>query len=217
MVDSPSSPNILLVFAKKPIPGTVKTRLAKDIGDEEAARLYRLMAERTWSRTAASGYDRWMVFEPPTEREAMQAWLPGAESYVPQVVGDLGVKLKAAFRQAFDAGARAVAVIATDTPEIAAADIHRTFALLETGCQAVMGPSTDGGYWLLALSRFEPGLFEEISWSTSAVAEQTRAMMARHGLRSAELRTLRDIDGVDDLDSLWKDLARPLSENAGQE
>jgi len=198
---------ILLVFAKKPIPGTVKTRLAKDVGHEEAARLYRLMAETTWSRTAGSGYERWLVFEPGSEGDWMRHWLPGADSYLPQVDGNLGDRLRAAFEHAFDAGAKAVAVIGTDSPNVASADINGAFDLLDTGNHAVLGPSADGGYWLLALSVFEPQVFDDISWSTGAVADQTRARIATRGLRFAELRTVRDIDGVDDLESLWKDLS----------
>jgi len=203
---SPSSSNVLLVFAKKPVPGTVKTRLARDIGEKQAAHIYQIMAERIWARTAGPGYERWMVFEPASEREWIQSWMPNAAAYVPQVLGDLGTRLKAAFQQAFQAGARAVAVIATDTPQIEVDDINRTFDLLNNGYQAVLGPSTDGGYWLLGMSGFQPGVFEEIAWSTSLVAEQTRARLRQQGLKSAELRTLRDIDGVDDLEGLWKDL-----------
>ncbi len=194
------------MFAKKPVPGAVKTRLAKDVGHEEAARLYRLMAETTWARTAGIGYDRWLVFEPDSEHDWMRDWLPGAESYVAQAAGDLGTRLRAAFEHAFRAGAEAVAVIGTDSPNVGSQDISSAFDLLKSGHQAVLGPSTDGGYWLLGLSSFEPALFEEIWWSTPEVAEQTRARMAARGLKFAELRTVRDIDGVDDLESLWKDL-----------
>jgi len=193
-------------MVKKPVPGAVKTRLAKDVGHEEAARLYKLMAEATWLRSAGPGYERWLVFEPGPETDWVRNWLPGAHSYVPQVDGDLGNRLRTAFEQAFAAGARAVAVIGTDSPNIGWRDINSAFELLNTGHQAVLGPSTDGGYWLLALSRFEPQVFEDILWSTQEVAEQTRARITARGLRFAELRTVRDIDRVDDLDSLWKDL-----------
>jgi rSAM/selenodomain-associated transferase 1 len=203
---SARSSNTLLVFAKKPVPGTVKTRLARDVGHEEAARLYRLMAETTWSRTAGPGYERWLVFEPSSERDWMRDWLPGADSYLPQVPGDLGTRLSAAFEHAFQAGAKRVAVIGTDSPNIRCEDITGAFDLLQDGHQAVLGPSTDGGYWLLGLSSFQPHLFEDILWSTDEVARQTRARMAARGLRFAELRTVRDIDRVDDLASLWKDL-----------
>ena len=205
---SARSSNILLVFAKKPVPGTVKTRLARDVGHAQAARLYRLMAETTWSRTAGPGYERWLVFEPGSERDWMRDWLPGAHSYLPQVSGDLGTRLSAAFEHAFLTGAKAVAVIGTDSPDVAREDISSAFDLLTAGHQAVIGPSTDGGYWLLALSSFQPHVFEDILWSTGEVAAQTRARMAARGLRFAELRTVRDIDRVDDLESLWKDLKR---------
>jgi rSAM/selenodomain-associated transferase 1 len=164
---------VLLVFAKKPIPGAVKTRLARDVGHEEAARLYRLMAETTWSRTAACEYKRWLVFEPGSEGDWMRNWLPGAQSYVPQADGDLGNRLRAAFEHAFREGAKAVAVIGTDSPNVASEDINSAFDLLNSGHQAVLGPSTDGGYWLLALSGYEPQVFDEISWSTAEVARRS--------------------------------------------
>ncbi len=176
------------------------------MGHEEAARLYRLMAETTWSRTAGPGYDRWLVYEPGSERDWMRDWLPGAQSYLPQADGDLGARLRAAFEQAFQSGAAAVAAIGTDSPNIAWEDVNGAFDLLRAGHHAVLGPTTDGGYWLLALSSFEAHVFEDILWSTGEVAEQTRARIAARGLRFAELRTIRDIDGVDDLESLWKDL-----------
>jgi rSAM/selenodomain-associated transferase 1 len=200
------SSNILLVFAKKPVPGAVKTRLARDVGHAEAARLYRIMAETTWARTACHGYERWLVFEPGSEHDWMRDWLPGADSYLPQVPGNLGTKLSAGFEHAFKAGAKAVAVIGTDSPQVACEDINEAFDLLDGGHHAVLGPSADGGYWLLALSSFQPHLFVDILWSTGEVAEQTRARMATRGLKFAELRTVRDIDRVDDLKSLWKDL-----------
>lgn len=171
------------------------------------------MAEATWSRTAGPGYERWLVFEPGSEQNWMREWLPGAESYLPQVTGDLGDRLRAAFERAFDAGAKAVAVIGTDSPNIAWEDVSCAFDLLNDGNEAVLGPSTDGGYWLLALSKFEPRVFEGISWSTGEVADQTRSRIAARGLKFAELRTVRDIDCVDDLHSLWNDLKNLGGEN----
>jgi len=201
---------VLLVFAKKPEPGGVKTRLAGEIGAEKAAEVYRRLAEAVWAGTASDQYQRWLVFEPPDEAFAMRQWLTGAESYIPQAPGNLGDRLRAAFRLAFDAGARRVAVIATDAPEVRSDDVVAAFELLSSGRRAAIGPCPDGGYWLLALSDFRADVFSGIQWSSARVFEQTMARLRTDDVAPGVLRTLLDVDRVSDLRQLgapWNRLA----------
>jgi rSAM/selenodomain-associated transferase 1 len=213
MPERPVAHDVLLVFAKKPEPGAVKTRLAKEIGAEQAAEIYRRMAEAVWAGTASGAYDRWLVFEPRAEERAMRKWLPGAQAYAPQSSGDLGQRLREAFRQAFDSGARAVAVIATDAPEVTSRDIHCAFQLLSSGCRSAIGPCPDGGYWLLALSEFREDVFDGIPWSSSSVFDETLARLRGDHGAPGILRKLRDVDRLSDLMDLgppWKQWAERL-------
>jgi glycosyltransferase A (GT-A) superfamily protein (DUF2064 family) len=101
--------------------------------------------------------------------------------------------LERCFRDAFAAGHDRVVVIGSDCPYLTAADIHDAWVALE-GCDLVLGPALDGGYWLIGLAAPQPGLFRGIAWSTSTVLAQTREKAAGSGLRVHDLRILSDVD-----------------------
>lgn len=201
--------DVLMVFVKEPRPGAVKTRLAARLGDGRAAALYRALAEEEIRRTAprSDEYERLLFFDPPDARPALEAWLPG-QVLVAQSAGDLGVRMAAAFEEAFARGARRVAIIGSDVPWISRDDVLEALESLDRDDLAI-GPATDGGYYLLALRRPEPALFREIPWSTSGVLAATLGVAAARGLGVNVLRTLGDIDTVDDLRAAWPRL-RPL-------
>jgi uncharacterized protein len=195
--------DVLLVFLKDPRPGAVKTRLARDIGDVLAARLYRALAEAEVSRTAPRGdaYERLFCFAPPDAGASLAAWFPG-ETWRPQCVGDLGERLTDAFAAAFARGARRVCVIGTDVPWVDRATIEDAFQSLDDQ-DLVLGPASDGGYYLLALAQPRPPLFRGIAWSTSSVLASTVERAAGLGMAVRLLPVLPDIDTADDVRVHW--------------
>jgi rSAM/selenodomain-associated transferase 1 len=193
----------LIVFLKHPEPGAVKTRLTPALGAEAAAALYRALAEEVLKATVPrlGEYETLVFFDPPGAVEAIRAWLPGMRLR-PQCAGDLGARMTAAFRRAFERGGRRVAIIGTDAPAVSRETVVGALAALDEA-DVVVGPAEDGGYYLLALRAPRPELFEGVAWSTPAVLEQTLARAATAGLRVRQLRRLRDIDTLEDVQAEW--------------
>jgi uncharacterized protein len=193
----------LLVFVKAPRPGLVKTRLAATLGDALAADLYRALADRVRARTSppAGEYDRAFVFAPPDAAGEIAAWLDG-ETCVPQAGGDLGARMSAAFEWAFAGGAARVVLVGTDAPELSHEDVRAALAALDTH-DAAFGPARDGGYYLVALRRPCPSLFDAMAWSTPHVLADSMARAESAGLRVHHLRPLADVDDIVDLRGAW--------------
>jgi rSAM/selenodomain-associated transferase 1 len=205
----------LIVFVKEPRAGRVKTRLARDLGPELAARVYRALAEAEIAATRPEGaeYERLFFHDPPADVGALEAWLPG-ERLLPQAGADLGQRMRAAFEQCFASGATRVAIVGTDVPWAGRAHVLASLAALEAH-DAAVGPTPDGGYYLLALRAPQPGLFEGVPWSTPQVLPATRARARELGLALAELEPLPDVDTLDDLRREWQRLRPLLTSHAG--
>jgi rSAM/selenodomain-associated transferase 1 len=195
----------LIVFVKAPRPGAVKTRLARVIGAEAAAALYRVIAEEETRRTAPRGdYDRVLAFDPPDARDEIAAWFPG-EALAPQQGADLGARMTNAIQSAFDTGARRVAVIGTDVPSCGHSHVSAALAALDEHDLA-LGPTHDGGYYLIALDRPRPELFTGIPWSTPSVLPATAERAGVLGLTVLMLDPLLDVDTLDDVRGAWATL-----------
>lgn len=191
----------VLFYVKLPEPGRVKTRLAATLGTERAAAIYRRLTE-TVLRGIPAELEVWVMCEPPERGVEIAGWLraPGAGRtlrFVPQAVGDLGVRLERAFAAAFAEGYEAVAAIGSDCVELAPAHFAEAWQALATH-DAAIGPAEDGGYYLLALRAPHPGLFAGIAWSTAAVLPQTLDRAAAAGLCVHLLPTLHDVDTEED-------------------
>ncbi|SMC00347.1 conserved hypothetical protein [Hymenobacter roseosalivarius DSM 11622] len=195
----------LLIFARLPELGQVKTRLAQSIGDEATLALYRELLART--RAAADGFGgQKTVWLPqpvslPLTPEAVAAEWPGY-AWRPQPPSDLGGKMQLAFTLAFTAGAASVVIIGTDCPGLTTKLLNQAFALLITH-DVVVGPAADGGYYLLGMKTLQEELFQNKTWSTASVLPDTLADAARLGLHVARLPTLHDVDTADDL-AVWR-------------
>jgi rSAM/selenodomain-associated transferase 1 len=199
----------LIVFLKLPEPGRVKTRLVPAIGAAAAAALHRALVERTLARVAA-GEPPWktvLCFDPPEGEPGLRAWLGRGLEARAQAPGDLGVRLETASRDAFAGGARRVAFIGTDAPDLDASDVAGAFRALER-TDAAIAPAHDGGYALLATRAHHPALFREIAWSTGDVSRQTLDRARAAGISVTTLRTLADVDRPEDLGALPAELRR---------
>jgi rSAM/selenodomain-associated transferase 1 len=189
-------PRMILLFVKYPEPGRVKTRLAAKVGAAEAAQIYQKLVAAVCKSLPKSAMTV-VCYDPPERRAEIESWLapqlPATAQYHPQVPGDLGARLVEAFAHAFELGAEQVAVIGSDCIELTAAIFAETWRALEE-TDAAIGPSEDGGYYLLALKQPEPRLFSEIPWSTDEVLGKTLRAAKACGLRLHLLPILRDVD-----------------------
>jgi|SRR5579884_1962338 len=191
---------VLGLFAKWPSPGTVKTRLASS-DTAWGARAARAFLLDTLQRFATVDAQRLLAFT-PAAREADFAAL-AADHFVltPQVDGDLGRRLAAFFAQQFEAGASVVVAIGTDSPTLPVAYVERAFAMLETA-DVVLGPATDGGYYLVGCGPAYPPLFDNIAWSSRHVLADTIAALAEPRWRLALLPPWYDVDTPEDWELL---------------
>ncbi|CAN5290252.1 TIGR04282 family arsenosugar biosynthesis glycosyltransferase [soil metagenome] len=197
----------LLLFVRAPRPGEVKTRLAAEVGDAAALRVYRRLAEhalREAKRVASA--DLRIHYTPPEAGDEVRAWLGQGPGYLPQPEGDLGTRMERAFGSTFAAGYGRVVIVGSDLPGLTSALLERGFAALD-GHPAVLGPAEDGGYWLLGLRHVVPDLFREIPWSTSEVLPRTVARLREGGIEPALLPALRDIDEAKHLPVGWESWA----------
>lgn len=190
---------LLIVLAKAPVPGYAKTRLAKALGDEGAARIAsRLLAHTLQSALAAAVGPIQLCCAPDTTHpQFMLARQHPGISLCSQGEGDLGERMERAVARGL-AAHRTVLLIGTDAPGLHGGVLRRAAAALHRH-DAVAAPASDGGYVLIGLSRPAPGLFTEVAWSTAEVMAQTRARAAMLGLSLCELPPLHDVDEPEDL------------------
>jgi len=186
----------LLLFVKSPQAGQVKTRLGASIGFAEAADAYRRLTHSVL-RSLPPEVSLRVCFAPDDAGPAVEAWLRPALSspatFHPQGEGDLGERLARAFAEARAAGAERIIVIGSDCIDLSPALLRDAFARLATD-DAVLGPSTDGGYYLLGLRQDAPSLFRGIAWSTEQVLAQTLAALGELGWSHSLLPPLTDVD-----------------------
>lgn len=199
--------NVLIIFVKYPQPGFVKTRLAKEIGKENAASLYRLFVEAILSRTDDKNFNRVIFYTPAEKRHQIKDWIGSDMDIYPQKGKDLGERLSHAFKFIFEKGAKRAVVIGSDSPTIDKKIILQAFKELEYN-ECVIGPSSDGGYYLVGLSYFHTEIFKDITWSTNKVYEQTLNRLRKLKLKFSSLDELFDVDNFEDLVTLKRSLRR---------
>lgn len=182
----------LIVFVKAPRPGEVKTRLAKSIGPTAASAAYRRLVETLLQRVASlPGLE--LRFTPDDAAPEILPWLHPGWSHAAQGSGDLGSRLQRAFDEAFKAGAQRVVVIGADFPEVDADDVREAWSELKQR-DLVVGPATDGGYWLLGLKQPHPQIFAGVKWDSDMVLADVLQRAKASGLRVQLLRILAGID-----------------------
>jgi rSAM/selenodomain-associated transferase 1 len=181
----------LLLFARFPEKGKVKSRLAATIGEERALRVYSALFDHTREVCAQSGIPTALCL---AERPAV----PLSESVRIQSEGSLGERMANEFRISLYSGSTPVILLGSDCPDVNEAMLLRAFELLQTH-DVVIGPVIDGGYFLIGMNAYHPEVFEQISWSTLQVLEQTIERCRQNHLSFATLPRVRDIDVEDDL------------------
>ncbi|MDP2600371.1 MAG: TIGR04282 family arsenosugar biosynthesis glycosyltransferase [Deltaproteobacteria bacterium] len=190
----------LLMFAKYPEAGRVKSRLAATIGAANAASAYKTMVEIVVKKTRPCNgeFAQVLYYDPPELREKFQSWLQMI-LLEPQSGGDLGERMKQAFTQNLAETKQAV-LIGTDCIDVDRSLIWKAFQNLDTA-DLVLGPAKDGGYYLIGCRQVYPEIFTGIDWGTERVFSQTLRVAEKLKLRVSCLPELEDIDTGE---QIWK-------------
>lgn len=193
----------LVVFMKWPEPGQVKTRLAREIGSEAAARLYDWLLRRTitvaWNAAQSLGLQPVAAISPPERGESFARLLGPGWTLYEQRGETLGDRLAALVEVAVRAIGSPVIVIGSDCPWLTENHIAASLEAMSTA-DLVLGPAEDGGYYLIALNDSRPEIFRGIPWSSAEVLAATLETARVLGLRTAQLEPLSDVDTVSDLE-----------------
>ncbi len=192
--------NILLVFAREPKEGLVKTRLAKDIGDALAKELYEAFLKDIVNNVRDDGlYETRILCTPESDIKRLRA-LAGCNNIQRQRGDDLTARLGGAFKDSFDAGYDKVVAIGSDAPFVNKSAIRECIDRLDD-YDCVIGPAYDGGYYLIGMNRYDIGIFTGIAWSSDRVFSQTLRRLKGLGYSYYVMSEMLD---VDDLDALKK-------------
>ena len=192
----------LLVFAKAPRPGEVKTRLIPLLGAEGAAALHAKLIKHTLTMVRQAALGPIELHGTPADDDFLRHCSGRYDArLVEQCAGDLGARMRHAFEQALS-DATAAILIGTDCPALTPRHLRQAAQALSNGNDAVFCAVEDGGYALIALSRCDSSLFGDISWSTATVMQQTRERLTRLRYRWTELDPLWDIDRPADYERL---------------
>lgn len=207
----------LLVFAKAPLAGHVKTRLIPLLGRDGAAKLHAVLVEHTLAVATESPIGALELHGAPADNEFLRACaVRHGARLVDQSAGDLGARMHAALERALAQSSSAI-LIGTDCPAMTADYLQQAAAALHNGNDVVLGPVEDGGYALIGARRIDDAVFRDISWSTGSVIDETRARLRQLMWRWAELPTLWDVDGPCDYERLRASglVSLPMLESAG--
>ncbi len=200
-----SRSSTILVFARAPVPGRVKTRLAARLGPSGAAEAHRACAlDALALADSLPGCARRLLVAGDASAWRQSGLAPGAGWEIePQRGRDLGERLEHAFAESFRRGAKKVLAIGTDTPWMGAGRLRTAQAWLDAD-DVVLGPSFDGGYYLAGARRMVPEIFRGIAWGTSTVLSATRRALERASTPYRMLPWDFDLDRPADLDRAWE-------------
>lgn len=185
----------LIIFVKNPVLGKVKTRLAKTIGNEKALQVYKNLMAHTQQVAIDTETSRYLFYD--TEIAHNDEWQQTHFIKGLQASGDLGDRIGAAFQTVFSKKEKVI-IIGSDCPEISSDIIEEAFDKLDLA-DVVIGPTHDGGYYLIGMKAYHASLFEDIAWSTEQVLTQTKEKITQQGLLFTLLKQLSDLDYEEDL------------------
>ncbi len=205
----------LVLMAKAPEPGKVKTRLTPPFSPNEAAEIYRcLLLDQIENVNAFIGADRFLNFASDEAASLFRQMVPENFVCFPQRGNDLGERMSGAFEELWIKGYKKILLIGGDLPALPLRFLEHACEILEDpGKEVVLGPSRDGGYYLVGMNRPLPQIFQRMSWSHSNVLDETIKKLASLGICPKILSTWFDIDTLDDLRYLLS-ISDPSLENS---
>ncbi len=188
------------LFVRNPMPGQVKTRLARDIGNENACNFYKAMVKDILSSITSSNLHVYLFHDGNNSNGLPQEWIDASYAVVSQQGDSIGERMAAAFKVLFSVNLQHVALIGSDIPGLDSQLLIAAFQALESH-DAAIAPAVDGGYCLIALNEtsYCARIFQDIEWSTGRVLHGTLGRFDECGLRVKLLESRQDIDTYDDL------------------
>ncbi len=194
---------IILLFMKAPVLGRVKSRLAEAVGEEAALDLYKRFVLDTLDMVTSVDVPLRICFDPSAGENAVSSWLGPGYELRPQQGGDLGQRMERAFAEAFAEGFGRAVLLGTDIPDLPRTVAAEAISALQDR-DAVIGPSTDGGYYLVGFTAtgFFPPAFLGIPWSTDRVLRDTLRILGEASVRVHLTPTWTDVDDLGGLRAL---------------
>ena len=198
--------NALVVMSKAPRPGESKTRLVPPLTPEEAAAFAEaLLIDQLNHLTKLTGAEIFVAFTPQNAAAFFRALVPAGFSCFSQEGEDIGERMRQAFQHLLTRGFKRVLLIGSDLPPLPLATLHAAYASLSAGQDIVLGPTHDGGYYLVGMSRLVVDVFAGIHWSRPDVLARTLDKISRASLSYELLPVCQDIDTPEDLARLYKE------------
>ncbi|MCL6218697.1 TIGR04282 family arsenosugar biosynthesis glycosyltransferase [Zunongwangia pacifica] len=194
MREENTSKNLLLIFTRNPEYGKVKTRLAKDIGDQAALNIYIFLLAHTARICAPLSTEKAVYYSEEIDKDDL--WDAAIFQKKKQVGEDLGERMKNAFAEGFDAGYSKIVIIGSDLYDIETKDLEQAFEVLNDN-EVVIGPAEDGGYYLLGMTQLHPKLFKNKNWGTQTVLQETINELTKSNYKLLEKRN--DVDLYSDI------------------
>ena len=196
-----------VLFVKSPACGSVKTRLRSHLSDDQRVALYTAFLVDSANTLAASAAELKVIAYSPetaaTEIRGLVGERAAGIRFVPQPQTDLGGRMAGLVEWSFQQGARRTVLVGSDSPSMPAAYIDRGLELLRER-NLVLGPSTDGGYYLIGLDQARPELLAAAPEGADTVFAQTAVRVREAGLELVELSIQRDVDTFEDLLAMWR-------------
>ena len=200
--------NALILFAKTPIANFSKTRLINPFTAEQAAEFYSASLKDVYNTMQDSiEFDLWIAIAPENFDEILFPLNLKPEKYFFQEGADLGERMSNAFKTLFDKSYKKISIIGSDFPQISVEAIKQTFNFLDT-VECVLGPTLDGGYYLIGLNQHKESIFKDIEWSTEKVFQQTLQKAKLNNISVECLREQYDVDTVKEVKQLYLDLQK---------
>ena len=208
---SPSRKSALVIFARAPRPGAVKTRLLPAFTAQEACEIHLALlgdvVERSLRAAGSRAHPLLAWSERPDPGAAAPADLPAGLDEAVQPPGSLGERMALTVQERLRAGFAGVLILGSDAPTLP--DDHLVAALDALGeGKVVLGPAEDGGYYLVGMSRLHPEIFRNVAWGTPEVLAVTRKRLRHSGIGFEELGAWHDVDTPADVGRLWKEMLR---------
>jgi rSAM/selenodomain-associated transferase 1 len=202
----PTPANALAIMAKAPVAGAVKTRLVPPLSPAQAAEFYgALLLDQFDHLRHYAGAERYVFYAPADAGEVFRDLVGANYVYLAQRGGDLGARMRNVFTELRRLGHRNTLLIGSDLPALPWAILDEGFAqLAQAKSQVVLGPSRDGGYYLVGMNRPTPEIFQQMTWSHDRVLAETQARLRALAVPFGLLPGLFDFDTVEDLRD-WRD------------
>lgn len=197
----------IIIFTRVPIPGKTKTRLMPFLSAQECADLHKCFILDVYHTCVQTDADVLVCYTPDESRDALAELFDGEPVFLPQRGLSMGERMAHAFSDAFSLGYEKALLVGTDIPQLTAEHLGAALEAL-SGCDVVIAPTLDGGYYLIGMKEEHPGLWDIPLYGTSTVFSGTLEQAEKAGLTAAVGQMCRDIDTKEDLLALYTESAQ---------